>query len=269
MLPSEPSLTRRRSENDAGLLRAWASRPHAWSWACGRLRARRPRSRGTTTPAAFAQPVPLRFEAQTRQPLSRDRLPVHRAESAPAAARAIPHRRRRRWPRESPAVDAIRQGHHRLVSDRRHERQRHRALAHGEVGREHAALGDDRGPVARTRAAVDLHGAIGGPVQHLRAVQLDHRRVRVRHRAAVRLLHRVHHQQVGCPELDRHVRELESGRLKLPDGPAELTARRVTCSPSPRVGRAGPHRHANAGITSLMNSSSDRFCSFSPRPRLA
>ena len=164
MLPSEPSLTRRRSENDAGLLRAWASRPHAWSWACGRLRARRPRSRGTTTPAAFAQPVPLRFEAQTRQPLSRDRLPVHRAESAPAAARAIPHRRRRRWPRESPAVDAIRQGHHRLVSDRRHEHQRHRAPAHGEVGREHAALGDDRGPVARTRAAV-REGPQGRPIK--------------------------------------------------------------------------------------------------------
>ena len=95
---------------------------------------------------------------------ARDRLPVHRAESSPAAARAIPHRRRRRWPGESPAVDAIRQGHHRLVSDRRHERQRHRALAHGEVGREHAAPGDDRGPVARTRAAV-REGPQGRPIE--------------------------------------------------------------------------------------------------------
>ena len=34
---------------------------------------------------------------------------------------------------------------------------------------------------------------------------------------------------------------------------------------------AGGHmrRYANAGITSLMNSSSDRFCSFIPRPKLA
>ena len=28
-------------------------------------------------------------------------------------------------------------------------------------------------------------------------------------------------------------------------------------------------RHANAGITSLTNSSIERFCSFIPRPRLA
>ena len=61
-------------------------------------------------------------------------------------------------------IDAVCQGHHRLVPDRRHERKRNRALAHGEIGREHAALGDDRGSVSRARPAARKRPQ-GGPVE--------------------------------------------------------------------------------------------------------
>ena len=61
-------------------------------------------------------------------------------------------------------VDAVGQGHHRLISDRGHERERHRALTHGEIGGEHAALGDDGGAVARTRAPVRERPQ-GGPIE--------------------------------------------------------------------------------------------------------
>jgi len=61
-------------------------------------------------------------------------------------------------------IDAVCQGHHRLVPDRRHERERNGALAHGEIGREHAALGDDRGSVSRARSAARERPQ-GGSVQ--------------------------------------------------------------------------------------------------------
>ena len=74
-------------------------------------------------------------------------------------------------------------------------------------------------------------------------------------------------------ELSRHSRNLRHV-IAFPDrtAPARDRGSRLTAvrwRPSARRVRSRMPRHANAGITSLTNSSSERFCSFIPRPRLA
>ena len=52
------------------------------------------------------------------------------------------------------SIDEILEPEQRLVSSRNHEGEGSTTLAHGEVGGQHAALGDDRRAISRTRAAM-------------------------------------------------------------------------------------------------------------------
>jgi hypothetical protein len=74
-------------------------------------------------------------------------------------------------------LDEILQPHHRLVARRDHIGEGNGALAHGQIGGQHAALGDDGGTVARAGPAV-REGPEGRPVDivdHAVTVRPDQR----------------------------------------------------------------------------------------------
>src|SRR6056297_1397628 len=75
----------------------------------------------------------------------------------------------------------------------------------------------------QAHAAIDLTGVVRDPIEHLRAVDLDHRGIGILKGAALGPHHGVGDHQIGGTQVHRGIGQPESRGLKPPDGLSELT----------------------------------------------